>query len=34
MPEEKADNTRVVRPQIIPLEPPTTRRARPVIQAP
>lgn len=34
MPEEKADNTRVVRPQIVPLQPPTTQRARPVIQAP
>lgn len=34
MPEEKADNTRVVRPQIIPLQPPTARRSRPVIQAP
>lgn len=34
MPEEKADNTRVVRPQIIPPQPPTARRPRPVIQAP
>ena len=34
MPEEKADNTRIVRPQIVPLQPPTTQRARSVIQAP
>ena len=34
MPEEKAGNTRAVRPQIIPLWPPTARRPRLVIQAP
>ena len=34
MPEEKADNTGVVKPQIVPLQSPTTQRARPVIQAP